>query len=79
MRFAREGKLRNIVIAKHRQHLGIQAVEVQGLEIDIMIGAVAVFERQIRSVAPAIRFARQERDALGGGRRADKCWKVRRQ
>ena len=55
------------VIAKRRQRFGLQTARPHVLEVDIVVGIVEVLQRQIGGIPPAVGFAGEKSDALGGG------------
>ena len=60
------GELACEIVPKNRQRLRLDFVVIQLLEIDVMIGAVAMFERKVSgNVAPPIRFAAEKGDDHG--------------
>src|ERR1051326_2559687 len=62
MRFAEHRQLGNEIITKNRQRFRFQIELGQLLEIDEMLRFLAMLQRQILRVPPAIRFTRQKRN-----------------
>ena len=52
------------IVTHQRQRLRRQAVQFQILQINVMIRPVGMFQRQIAHIPPAIRLAREKRNAV---------------
>ena len=79
VRLPKIDQFRRKLIAKHRQQLRLQAIDLQFLHVQVVVGGAGVRKRQVFHVAPAVRFAGQETDALHRRRCAHKHREIRRQ
>ena len=79
MLFANVRQFTNEIVTEHRQRLGLEAIIVELLEVDVVVRAIDVLQGQVGRVTPAIRFPGQESDTFGIGRLAHKGREVRRQ
>jgi len=68
---SRDRQVGHEIVAKHRQGLRLQPVKFQLLDVEVMVGVVKMFERQVGGVAPAVGLAGEEGDPLACGGRAD--------
>ena len=73
------GELQGKFITERTQRRRVEPGPIQLFEVEVMVEVVRVPERQFGVVSPAVRFAGEESDPLGGGRLAHEGRKIRRQ
>src|SRR4051812_46310187 len=64
MGFAKRGEGGDEIVAQRRQRFGFKLETGQQFEIHEMLGFLAMLQRQIGRIAPAIRLASQKGDAV---------------
>jgi len=63
MRRARPGDVRGEIVAHQRQRVRRQTEKLHILQVNVVVRAIDIFQRQIAHVPPAVRLARQKCNA----------------